>query len=392
MDNVRIAWLMPSLERGFYWQPVLSEFSRLFPQTIVFTGVWPGFSPTFKGRFVVKVVGKTKAMGKTRIMTRYSRTLVNASPSIIGHLLHFNPHVIFASAFSIWTILALLLKPWRGWRVVIAYDGSSPNIDCRDSSARLFFRRMMVRFADAFITNSRRGKAYLTEILGAKENRVLAKPYEVSTPSFFLGCLGETSAGKLPLRHPIFLCVGQVIPRKGLHLLLDACVLLQMQGCHDFTLLVVGDGPQREELEVYSKNHCLEHCVKWVGWVDYDGLGTYFQATDIFVFPTLEDIWGLVVLEAMIFGKPVLCSKWAGAAELVVDEENGYVFDPYQTEKLAELMRRFIDDPSLILSMGEKSKEIIASHTPAAAAKSLSDVVRFVLDGNEQYMRSDLIG
>jgi len=85
------------------------------------------------------------------------------------------------------------------------------------------------------------------------------------------------------------------------------------------------------------------------------------------------------LLEAMVLGKPILCSKWAGAAELVIDGENGYCFDPYEPAKLAELMRRFIDEPDLAASMGHKSEQLMTQYTPEAAAKFLSEVTSFVL-------------
>ena len=117
--------------------------------------------------------------------------------------------------------------------------------------------------------------------------------------------------------------------------------------------------------------------MEWIGWVDYGKSGMYFLNADVFVLPTLEDTWGMVVLESMAFGKPVLCSKWAGASEMVVHGENGYLFDPNQPEEIAKLMCHFIDHPDLIATMGEKSKQAIAPYTPEAAAEFLKEVVLF---------------
>ena len=145
-------------------------------------------------------------------------------------------------------------------------------------------------------------------------------------------------------------------------------------------MLIVGDGPQRSELEDFIKSRGLEDRVKWAGWVKYGNLGAYFQTADVFIFPTLEDIWGMVALEAMAFGKPILCSKWAGTAEMVVDDENGYIIDPHQPDQVANQMKRFINNASLIQSMGERSRQKIASHTPETVARHLSDVVACVLN------------
>jgi len=377
-DNIRIAWLLPSMERGNYWQPVLKEFIKSFKKTTVYTGLWEGFIPGFEGAFPVEVVGNTRFI-KTSSGSGYDPGFSYVSPKIVNHLLKFKPHVIFISGFSLWTLLVVLFKPWGKWRVVIVYDGSSPTIDFRNSRPRLTFRSTMVRFTDALITNSGEAKTYLTKILGAEDRCVFARPYQVPDVKTLLGHQEETSETEPELQRPVFLFVGKVIPRKGLQFLLEACAILQQQGYQRYTLLIVGDGEQREELEVFSQNNGLTDCVQWAGWGNYDRLGAYFRKADVFVFPTLEDIWGVVLLEAMAFGKAILCSKWAGSSELVVEGENGYIFDPYNPEGLAEMMRRFIDTPELTVSMGHKSQQLIAQHNPEAAAKFLAEVTSFAL-------------
>jgi glycosyltransferase involved in cell wall biosynthesis len=379
-----VAWLLPSLERGLYWHPVFKEFSRIFPKTIIFTGIWPGFAPGYENAFTVKVLRKTKIIETTRVTAGTSRALIIASLGIIYHLLSFKPQVIFTSAFSIWTALALVLKPLRKWWVIISYDGCSPNVDCRDSRLRLFFRRMMAGLADGFITNNRSGKSYLMEVLRAEDKSVFVTPYQIPTPEMLLRGQDQCFAGVGELRRPVFLFVGAIRPAKGVHLLLEAFRLLQSRGYSRCSLLIVGDGPQRGKLEGLVTRYGLEDLVRWAGWVEYEHIGAYFQTADVFTFPTLEDVWGMVVLEAMAFGKPILCSKWAGAAELVVDGENGYVFDPNQPEELAELMRRFIDDSNLVRVLGVRSKQIIAAHTPQTAAKRLARITTVLLDKRDR--------
>ncbi len=370
-ESPRVAWLFPSMNRGSYWHPILSEFTKILQQTTVYTGFWPGFTSGFEGTFTVEVVGKTKLTESTRPLPKYSRGVAFASPSIVGHLFQFKPQVIFTSGFSIWTLLALLFKPLGRWKIIIAYEGSSPTVDCCDSKLRLMLRRTMVRFTDAFITNSIRGKGYLTKILKVEESRVFAKPYEVPDSK---ALSGEASEDDLGLQHPVFLYMGQLILRKGLHLLLEACAILQKQGYRNYSILIVGDGPQRDELEHFSQKHDLQDRIQWVKWIEYVRLNTYFRSADVFVLPSLEDTWGMVVLEAMVFGKPVLCSKWAGASEMVVEGENGYVFDPHEPEELAKIMIRFINEPELIASMRKKSQQIMTRYTPEAAAQFLAEV------------------
>jgi glycosyltransferase involved in cell wall biosynthesis len=174
---------------------------------------------------------------------------------------------------------------------------------------------------------------------------------------------------------PTFLFVGQTIDRKGISCLLEACSLLDSQGIKKFSIVIIGDGEQREKLEELTCKKNLGDRVHWVGWIEYGGLGWYFENADAFVFPTLEDIWGMVVLEAMLFSKPILCSKWAGAKEMVSHGENGFIFDPFSPEELAGYMQKLIQEPELIQKMGERSQQLIQPHNPLAIASHLAKIV-----------------
>ncbi|PAX54860.1 glycosyltransferase family 4 protein [Brunnivagina elsteri] len=379
-DNYRVAWLIPSLRGGNYWHPVLSEFTRQFTKTLVYTAQWSGYAAGFENEFVVEVIGEQRLF-KAQSTEGYNRNFIILSPKVIIHLLKFKPDVIFTNGFSLWTLLSILFKPIGKWRVTIAYEGSAPNIDCRDSQFRTFCRRIMAKWGDAFVTNSKAGKLYLTEVLGAQPELVFAQPYEVPVSAALLQQVQNSHPEQLRLLpKPIFLFVGQLIPRKGIRCLLKACATLKTRGRNDYTLLIIGEGEQRQELEAFSKEQDLP--VKWLGWVDYGSLGNYFKVADVFVLPTIEDTWGMVVLEAMVFSKPILCSTGAGASEMVIEGENGYLFEPENIEELAKSMCRFMDG-SDIAHMGSISQKLIAQYTPKAAAKFLADVTYFAFGSCE---------
>jgi len=374
-ENLKVAWLFPSLERGNYWHPIWSAFCKVFPQTVIYTGHWAGYSPGFEGKFKVEVVGETKFFATDKPDTGYHRSFILPSLEIIQPLLQFRPDVIFTSAFSLWTAIALLLKPILRWRVIIIFDGVSPGVDYLNSGSRIYARRAMVPLIDGFITNSQVSKKYLVEDLGTKPERVFVRPYLVPDVDALLNQVDDTILENSQFQHPIFLYVGQLISRKGVKYLLEACKLLKQTSDRPFTLLLVGDGEQRPELEVFVQEHGLDDRVKFVGQVDYAKLGAYFRSSDVFVFPTLEDIWGMVVLEAMAFGKPVLCSKWAASAEMVIEGENGYIVDPFQPEELAKRMTEFVDKPDISKKMGSNSKLMIAPHNVQQVAKFLAGII-----------------
>jgi glycosyltransferase involved in cell wall biosynthesis len=383
IDEPRIAWLLTSA--FYYWHPTLSNLAKLFPQMTVFAANWQGYAPRFEDSFKVEVVGKRKIIPILKDTKSYGTNFTYLPLNIVNRLFRFKPHVIFSNSFGIWTILALLFKPLGRWRVVIAYEGSSPGVDYRNSFLRLSVRRIMVQVADACITNSQAGKEYLTKFLHADLPCVFAYPYEVPDAISMLGGKKLAESFLSQYQQPIFLFVGSITTRKGLHLLLEACAILQKRGCDRYTLLIVGDGEQQAELETSTKKRGLSDRVEWIGKVDYDQLGIYFAKADVFVLPTLEDTWGMVILEAMVVDKPILCSKWAGASELVIEGENGYRFDPYEPEKLADLMFCFIENSDSVLAMGKKSKQLMEQYTPEAAAQFLSQVTSFVLEQSTKH-------
>jgi len=379
-SDLRVAWLVPEVELGAYWQPVLREFTKVFRNTVFYTGrVWSGFDPMLPGASAIQLVGETKFVETTKIETGYDRGFIAVSPSIIGHLLKFRPQIVFPQAFSLWTVLVVLLKPLCGWKIAIIYDGSSPNTDFRDSGFRTFVRRILAKFADAFVSNSQAGKRYLVEALNVPEAEVFTRTYLVPDAETLLKPLSANKVENLGLKQPIFLYVGRITARKGIKTLLEACAILKKQGYSDYTLLIVGKGDQQDDLEAFIKEQDFPEQVNWVGWVDYGSLGAYFQQADIFVFPTFEDVWGMVVPEAMVFGKPILCSNGAASCELVVEGKNGYIFDPSNAQELSEKMRIFIDSPDLIASMGECSRQLISQKTPETAAKAYVEVTSFLM-------------
>lgn len=365
---------------GISFQHLLCEFTQIFPNTVAFTGQWPGYARGFEDTFTVEEVGATRYIRLGEAENGYAMGFSYASPLIASRLLRFRPQIIFANAFTIWTVIALLLKPLGRWKVIITYEGGSLTYENQSSTIRHQARRLMSSLADAFVVNSHSGKDYLLNILYANPDQVFYRPFLVPSIKALLQ-YSEAEAPQLDYsyrKRPIFLCVGQVVPRKGVANLINACMQLRQQGCDDYTVMIVGDGEQRPELETTVQSAGLEEQIIWVGKIPYHRLGAYFKLADVFVFPTYDDIWGMVLVEAMGFGKAVLCSQDAGAVEMVIEEGNGFIFDPHNTQALTSLMSRFISDPELTKSMGKKSEEIMSKHTPKEAIKGFVKAIKYV--------------
>ncbi|MGB3293934.1 MAG: glycosyltransferase family 4 protein [Phormidesmis sp.] len=378
-NNIRIAWLVPSVKAGAYFGPIICECNRIFKETIFYTGqVWPNFSLENPGARQVQVVGNTKFMESVKVESGYSQGFIVASPVIALDLVKYRPDVIIASAFSLWTLIALLLKPLYRWKVIVVYDGFSPNTSYKATSLRSVIRSGMGKAIDAFIANNHGAENYLTQTLKLPPDKVLRYPYLTSDIESLKGKSARIESAQ-PLKKPIFTYVGRLIERKGVKALFAACALLEKRGFIDYSLLIIGEGDQQTELQMFAQQESLSAQIVWTGWLEYQQLGDCFQLADVFVFPTYEDVWGMVVLEAMAFGKPVLCSKWAGAMEMIDPGENGYLFDPHQPETLAKLMQHCIEHPEMTAEAGKSAEKAVSQYSPTATARTIASLATALL-------------
>jgi len=304
----------------------------------------------------------------------YPRGFMWTSPRLLVDLLQFRPKIILSNGFHLCTAYALLVKWILRSRLILLWQGVSPETGGTAGTLRLKLRKMLGRTFDLAICNTEEGVRYLEDVVGMPSEKVQQFVGEVADrESFPLEKEGENFLERV--QRPIFLFVGRLIRAKGVDRFLQACALLVQRGIDNFSVVLVGKGGHKIEFLELVRKLGIERQVRWEGFVPYENLGPYYNACDVFVLPSIEDTWGVVVLEAMCFGKPVLCSRYAGSSEVVAHGTNGYVFDPYNPEELANYMMQLIRKPELILQYGEASKEIMVQFTPKHAADDLSRII-----------------
>ena len=160
----------------------------------------------------------------------------------------------------------------------------------------------------------------------------------------------------------IILYLSRIVPHKGLDYLIKAFSLLEKKT--NVALLIVGEGPFRKECEDLIKELGIKN-VFFMGGVFDDILkASYYKVCDVFVLPavflnSLYEPWGLVINEALAFGKPVITTDAVGAAyDLVRDDYNGYVVKNRDIEELYEALYKILLNPDLAKRMGENSRKI----------------------------------
>jgi len=174
------------------------------------------------------------------------------------------------------------------------------------------------------------------------------------------------------------LFVGRMEPRKGLIHLLRAFRKLQLEGVHA-RLLIVGSGPGDREARRYVLTRQLEN-VEFLGRVSESQKAQLFKTADIYVSPaTGRESFGIVLLEAMSAGAPIICSDIHGYRGVVRRERDGILVEPGSADALAAAIRRLADDPELRAKLSRAGEERAQLFTWERVGLAVEEYYGFVI-------------
>jgi glycosyltransferase involved in cell wall biosynthesis len=160
-----------------------------------------------------------------------------------------------------------------------------------------------------------------------------------------------------PFNRKSFAYLGRLVIEKGLSVLLEATRLLRAQG-HDVAVVLIGDGPDRPRLEKQINALGLERTVRITGFLSGVKLDQVLCGVGAIVIPTtMEETAGLAAMEQMVRGRPVIASGIGGLGEIVRD--SGLTFSPGDPGALADAMRRILEEPDLLASLGASGRQRI---------------------------------
>jgi glycosyltransferase involved in cell wall biosynthesis len=272
---------------------------------------------------------------------------------------------------------ALLVRWVSGAKIVLSAEDTKLPVS-RIGPVRRCFKRILLKRADMYCAHSSAARELLLTY-GVPVGKIISTPWAVDNEQFARWA-AETNAAeqrrKLDVDGVVFVTVGSLIPRKGIDQLLLAFHMIPAELRAKGSILIVGDGPERHRLTELAKAQGLTN-VRFVGHLSPREVAACLAAGDIFVLPTLEDVWGLVIGEAMAAGLPILCSKYAGGGQdLVREGVNGRVFDPLNHAQLSASLRDVLEHPEQLREMGKRSREIIAGFTIDGSISSLAEGLR----------------
>jgi glycosyltransferase involved in cell wall biosynthesis len=164
-------------------------------------------------------------------------------------------------------------------------------------------------------------------------------------------------------------------PRKRLDLLLAAAELLREE-IPALEFRIVGDGPERGRLHALLGEVHLQDTVRWLGNLPADDLAREYNRCDVFCLPSVQEGFGIVFLEAMAAGKPIVAANATAVPEVV---PQGLLVEPESVDALADGLRRIYRDAALRARLAETGKVAVERYDASIVAGLFLSEVRALL-------------
>ncbi|MBF0342450.1 MAG: glycosyltransferase family 4 protein [Magnetococcales bacterium] len=282
--------------------------------------------------------------------------------------------------FSIPTGLATFLAPPATPWLVSLRGGDIP--DFNPGEYRLFHallkraNRSILRSAHAVVANSLSLAQAASRLEPGLQPLVIPNGVDAvafSPPN------REKPLPTLPLQ---LLLVSRLNYLKGVQYLLDALAQLP-QGL--FALTIIGTGFHETSLKAQCARLGLENQVRFLGSMEQQELTGHYQAADLFVLPSFGDSCSNTILEAMACGLPIVAARSGGTTELVEEGIHGFLANPQDTPSLMTTLMRFVADPTLCLTMGNRNRDwMVEKYAWSAVARQHLRLFESLLESRQK--------
>lgn len=297
-----------------------------------------------------------------KIKKRYDNYYLHIPTGVAKTLKQIKPDVVVGSEYNPTIIQALQYCkkykiPFVSWTDGTLFSERNRNF------IQKFLRRYVIARASAYIASSSKSKEAQI-YYGAKKEKCHISYLTVDVEKYIQKPQGQ-GKGKI-------LCVGSLIERKGVGLLLKA---LAKTNC-EYSLYLAGAGPEKDNLRTQAEDLQISDKVHFLGQLNREELLKHYAESDLFVLPTREDCFALVILEAICAGLPIVCSRYAdGAYDLIEEGKNGYIIDPYNEEKFAACIEKLLENSELRKEMQQHSDKIIEKFRFSNIAKGYMEAI-----------------
>ena len=225
------------------------------------------------------------------------------------------------------------------------------------------FKKSLISSAKYWLSTSNETNKYFLHY-GAQEDKIYQYPFtSLKQSDILLNPVSKEEKTKLKSflgikEEIVILSVGQIIPRKGFDVLMNAMANLPT----NYGLYIIGGKPTDDLINLNEKLN-----LKNIHFIDFKTkkeVSQYYKCADIFTLATREDIWGLVINEAMAKGLPVITTnKCVAGLELIQDNINGFITSVENSEELGEKIKVILEHPDLMDKMKYNNLEKISQYT-----------------------------
>lgn len=302
---------------------------------------------------------------------------------LINILNRINPDILIIDGYSyFYCWVAMIWGKFKNKKLI--FWSSSTFNDHKRFFYKEFFKRLFVLGFDAANTYSTKSKEYL-ENLGFKSEKILIIGNITDNNFYYNDCekykkIGKEIKKEYNFTTHNFLYIGRFSPEKNIFSLLEAFRFLILSNkINNWGLILVGSGPQEEEIKEFILKYNLTCNIKMIGFMQKEEICKFYAISDVLVLPSISETWGLVVNEAMVCGMAVLVSRNCGCyPDIVKDGLNGFSFDPTNVDELKDLLIKFISEEVILDDMKNNSIKIIQDYTPQKSAYIIKKTIESI--------------
>ncbi len=296
--------------------------------------------------------GKKGDFANQGINIPIQKGLVNAIKSIPADL-------IITEGFFQWAPFAAYVAKKMNIPLWLAYERTK-HTERSCPYWRTAYRRIFDEWVSGYLVNGLFTEEYLIDNIRVKDKPLIKGCMSADSEGLALQVSQMTDQTIQEFKQNLrlnsgmtYLFVGQLIDRKGISPLLQAWTKHILEFPED-NLLIIGTGDLEKPLK---KKYAELPSVFFIGAADYDQVYNYYGVSDVFIMPTLEDNWSLVIPEAMACGLPVATTYYNGCyPELIQEGKNGFVFDSLRQEDILRTLKAFKQMD--LKAMGRESQRI----------------------------------
>lgn len=254
------------------------------------------------------------------------------------------------------------------------------------AETRLALESEILAKADCILATSPQEKETLCDLL-SETGRIEVIP--CGTTANFHSLPQDIAREKLGWseQEKVLLYVGRFAPRKGIETLVRSCANLKQRGIENLKLVIVGgstldrlDGPESKRIEELVETLEIQDQTHFAGRIDHDWLPWYYSAADVCVIPSYYEPFGLVAIEAIACGTPVVASKVGGLRFTIQPEETGLLVPPKDEIALADAIEQVLGDELWAEKLKNQASSGFNQHFSwKNAAMQVSDLYRYML-------------